>query len=80
MQDTYIDEGVLIAVVIGITQIVKPFISDRYSAVVPVVLAAIMSAITAYLAGGNIAGAVLKGIVLGLTSAGLYDNGKILKK
>ena len=75
MQDTYIDEGVLIAVVIGITQIAKPFISERYFAIVPLAIGII--------GGLAISGlnpiAAIKGAIIGLTAAGLYDQKRIAK-
>jgi uncharacterized membrane protein HdeD (DUF308 family) len=66
----------LIAIVVGITQIFKPFISDsRFYPVISLVLGVAASFLVPQ---ANVAMTILAGLVMGLSASGAYSTGKTL--
>ena len=72
----YIDDAVAIGLVIGLTQMMKGYISDKYTPLISLFFG-IVGGIT--LSGLSVEGAV-KGVIYGLTGSGFYDNTRILAK
>ena len=72
----YIDEAVIIGLVIGLTQMMKGYISDKYTPLIALFFG-IVGGVT--ITGLTVEG-VVKGVVIGLSSAGLYDYKKIITK
>jgi len=72
----YLDEGVSIALVVGLTQLVKMYIPAKYSPAVALVLGVVISLV----ASGLSLESGVKGLVIGLVSSGLYDQKKIITK
>ena len=72
----YIDDAIVIGLVIGLTQMMKGYISDKYTPLISLFFG-IVGGIT--ISGLSVEGAV-KGVVFGLTASGLYDHSKIVKK
>jgi len=66
----------LVAIIVGITQIVKAFVSDsRFYPVISLVLGVAVSFLVPQ---ATVAMTVLAGLVMGLSAAGLYSTGKTL--
>ena len=72
----YIDDAVAIGLVIGITKMMKGYISDKYAPLISLFFG-IVGGIT--ISGLSVEGAI-KGVIFGLTASGLYDNSKIVRK
>lgn len=69
-----ITNGVLALVIIGLTQLLKKYVSKRYITLVPVVLGILgVGALIGFTTDG-----IFTGIVIGLTTAGLYDQKKLI--
>lgn len=70
-----INNGVLLAVIIGITQLIKGYCAEKYWALLPVVLGILAGGIfIAWSSAG-----ILTGVILGLVANGLYDQKQIAK-
>jgi hypothetical protein len=68
-----------IPIIVGLIQVVKPWISD--SRLLPPIALALGIAINvgiAFATGGNVGLSVLIGVVVGLASSGLYSQGRAL--
>ena len=72
----YIDDAVAIGLVIGLTQMMKGYISDKYAPLISLFFG-IVGGIT--ISGLSVEGAV-RGVIFGLTASGFYDNTKIIRK
>ena len=71
----YIDDVVAIGLVVGLTQMMKGYVSDKYTPLISLFFG-IVGGIT--ISGLSVEGAV-KGVIYGLTASGLYDHRKIVK-
>jgi len=71
----YIDDAVAIGLVIGLTQMMKGYINDKYTPLISLFFGIVGGII---LSGLSVEGAV-KGVIFGLTASGLYDHSKIVK-
>lgn len=71
----YTDEAGVIAIVIALTQLIKQYVDSRYIPLVSVVLGLVGGLVT----GGLTVEAGIKGLVLGLSASGLYDQKSVLK-
>jgi hypothetical protein len=69
------DEAGVIAVVLALTQLVKLYVPSKFIPLVAVVLGVVGGIVT----GGVTLEAGVKGLVLGLSAAGLYDQKAIVK-
>lgn len=70
-----ITNGVLLAVIIGLTQLFKGYVPERLWALAPVALGILAGGIfIAWTSAG-----ILTGVILGLTANGLYDQKQIAK-
>ena len=72
----YIDDVVAIGLVVGLTQMMKGYVSDKYTPLISLFFG-IVGGIT--ISGLSVEGAV-KGVIFGLTASGFYDNTKIVRK
>jgi len=72
----YIDDVVAIGLVVGLTQMMKGYVSDKYAPLISLFFG-IVGGIT--ISGLSVEGAV-KGVIFGLTASGLYDHSKIVRK
>ena len=72
----YIDDVVAIGLVVGLTQMMKGYVSDKYTPLISLFFG-IVGGIT--ISGLSVEGAV-KGVIYGLTASGFYDNTKIVRK
>lgn len=70
-----ITTGVITLLVIGLTQIIKPFIAERFITLIPLLLAVGATILTS----GFTKGAVITGLVIGLSSQGLYNQKNIVQ-
>jgi len=71
----YLDEGVSIAIVVGLVQVIKMYVPVKFAPAIAVVLGVAVSLV----ASGLSLDSGLKGIVIGLMSSGLYDQKSIIK-
>lgn len=68
----------LIAIVVGLTQIVKPFVSDqRFYPLISLALGIAASFLVPQI---TIAMTILAGLVMGLSASGAYSTGKTLTR
>lgn len=68
-----------VPVVIGLVQVVKPFIADsRFYPLLALGVALALNLAAAFVLDGDPWRAVVAGLVAGLAAAGLYDHGKAL--
>lgn len=74
MEIITITNGVLIALTIGLTQIIKPFIADRFITLVPLALGVMGTGFTV----GFSPASVITGLIIGLTSQGLFDHKTVI--
>lgn len=73
MEMLTITNGVVAMLTIGLTQLVKKFISPRYKTLIPVFFGVVLS-----MAASDVSvSAALTGLVVGLSAAGLYDQKKL---
>lgn len=70
-----VTNAVILAIIIGLQQVIKKFIPERLWAVSPLVLGV---AFSGFSVGWNFAG-IVTGIALGLMASGLYDQKQIVK-
>tara|TARA_R100000789_G_C3022167_1_gene153738 strand:- start:2959 stop:3198 length:240 start_codon:yes stop_codon:yes gene_type:complete len=70
-----LDEATLGVVTIALSQIAKSYVSKRFVSLVPLAIAVVLSLI----AGGFSIPSGLKGLVVGLTAAGFYDQKALVK-
>lgn len=72
-----VDEAVLVGVIVGLVEIIKRSgVPDKYSPIVAIFLGVISGVL--YLSPDNYLNGVLQGIILGLSSVGLYSGTKNL--
>ncbi len=64
-----LDEAAVAAVTIGLVQLLKKYINARFVPLSSVVIAVVL----ALVAGGPSLESGIKGIIIGLTASGLYD-------
>ena len=65
------------AIVIGFTQVAKQYgVPSKWLPILAIVIAVALTTGIAYNNGTDLVGGVLSGLVLGLTSTGLYGAGK----
>jgi hypothetical protein len=70
--------GLLIAVVVAITELVKQFeVPKKYLPIVSLVLGL---AAGIFYVGGTVKEQIMYGLMIGLSAAGLFDQTKIVKK
>ena len=72
----YLDEASVLAVVVALTQFAKVYVSARFVPIIPVVVGLVLTALVAQTYD---VATLMKGLVLGLSAAGLYDQ-KVLVK
>lgn len=71
----FVDEAILIAVIVGISQLAKELgVKDKFIPILAILLGIIGG--TLYLYTGDIKSGVMSGIIMGLSSVGLYSGGK----
>lgn len=68
-----ITNAVLAALIIGLTQLLKKFVSDKYITLIPPILGVIGAGLTI----GWTTPAIFTGIIIGLATEGLYDQKQI---
>lgn len=72
-----VDEAVLIGVIVGLVEIIKRSgVPDRYAPIVSIILGIVAGVL--YLTPEDYLYGVLQGIILGLSSVGLYSGTKNL--
>lgn len=69
-----LSNAVITALVIGLTQIGKGFIPERFVTLLPLALGVVAVGVTA----GFSATAVLTGLIIGLAAQGLYDHKQLI--
>ena len=68
-----------VPVVIGLVQVIKPFVADsRFYPPIAVAVAVALNLSAAFLLDGDPRRAAFAGVIAGLAAAGLYDQGKAL--
>ena len=72
------ESGVVIAVIVAVGQLAKRYMNAKYVPVVTMMLGIIGGYF--YLPHETVQEAILKGVMLGLTSNGLFDMTKIVRK
>lgn len=71
----FVDEVILIAVIVGLSQLAKELgVKDKFIPILAILLGIIGG--TLYLYTGDIKSGVMSGIIMGLSSVGLYSGGK----
>lgn len=71
----FVDEAILIAVIVGISQLAKELgVKDKFIPILAILLGIIGG--TLYLYTGDIKSGVMSGIIMGLSSVGLYSGSK----
>lgn len=70
------DNGVLLAIVVGLTQVTKSYVPERCIALVPLVFGI---ALSLAVNGVSVLG-VLMGLTVGLSAGGFYDQKKLVTK
>jgi hypothetical protein len=73
-----LEGGMLSAIVIGITQIVKPAVPAKYIPLTSLIIAVALSVVWEVTQTGDYMSAVLRGLVAGLSANGLYDQAKAI--
>lgn len=69
-----VTNGVLVAVIIALTQILKKYVPEKFVTVVPLILGILGAGfLIAFTAQG-----ILTGLILGLTASGLYDQKQVV--
>lgn len=73
-----IEKSVMVAVIIGVSELVKKLgVPPKFLPLVNVGLGVIGSF---FLHDGELVGRIVQGVIIGLSASGLYDQKKILKK
>ena len=72
------ESGVVIAVIVAVGQLAKRYMNAKYVPVVTMILGIVGGYV--YLPHQTIQDAVMNGVMLGLTSNGLFDMTKIVRK
>ena len=67
--------GIIVALTVGLSQLAKQFIPAKFYSLLPVVLGVVLALLIDELSVST----GIKGLVLGLTSAGLYDQKNLVK-
>ena len=79
-ENIQITTGVLVALIIGIVEVLKKAgLSSRYAGVVSLVLGLFLGGISAFI-GTPLVQSLIIGTVMGLTASGLYSGAKALIK
>lgn len=76
--DTIVQGGGLAAIVIAVIQVVKPIIPKRFRPLTALCLGAVLGGGAFFAQGEPWTTALLKGVVVGLTASGAYDQKNIL--
>ena len=71
----FVDEAILIAVIVGLSQLAKELgVKDKFIPILAILLG--IAGGTLYLYTGDIKSGVMSGIIMGLSSVGLYSGSK----
>ena len=72
------ESGVVVAVIVAVGQLAKRYMDNKYIPVVTLILGIIGGYV--YLPHQTVQEAIMNGVMLGLTSNGLFDMTKVVRK
>jgi hypothetical protein len=71
--------GALSLVVIGVTNVIKPIVPERFHPLVSLVLGLSLGGGVMLAGGKGLEQSIVGGIILGLTAAGMYDHKSVVR-
>lgn len=73
-----VDFAIVVAVIVGVSQLVKQYVATKYIPLINLVLGVIAGVV--YLGTGDIRTDILYGVAIGLSASGLFDLSKVAAK